>query len=76
MKILPIPFQQIAVPLTNNPCAFRSRWYFKCFCFLGWEVSFRLMWLANSVKYRKPFSPQPMQFPEKPMKRKNRPDIT
>ncbi|TNN72344.1 hypothetical protein EYF80_017383 [Liparis tanakae] len=46
-------------------------WYFKCFCFLGWVLSFRFMWLENSVKYRKPFSPQPMQFPRKPGKRRS-----
>lgn len=33
---------------------------------MGWVDNFRLMWLENSVKYLKPFSPQPTQFPEKP----------
>lgn len=28
--------------------------------------NFRLMWFENSVKYLKPFSPQPTQFPENP----------
>lgn len=33
---------------------------------MGCVDNFRLMWFENSVKYRKPFSPQPTQFPEKP----------
>lgn len=53
-------------PLHRAPWVFFTRWYFKCFCFLGWVDNFRLMWLENSVKYLKPFSPQPTQFPENP----------
>lgn len=53
-------------PFTSTPWPFRKRQYFKCFCFFGCEVNFRLMWLENSVKYRKPLSPHPTQLPENP----------
>lgn len=65
-----LPFQQMRGPLHRAPWEFFTRWYFKCFCFLGCVDNFRLMWFENSVKYRKPFSPQPTQFPEKPATQK------